>query len=125
MNAVTLPDGDARSCVCWCAHAFVQGSVRFSVMCPNDATMPEFNLRGQIVQVELASTDSIASIKDQLQVSGHGTQQQRLSVGLWWRVASVCVCVLPVRGVRLDALTAPPQALAIRVARRALPRRRP
>jgi hypothetical protein len=44
--------------------------VKFSVMCPNDASMPEHNLRGQIVQIELGSTDTVASIKDQLQVRG-------------------------------------------------------
>jgi hypothetical protein len=35
-------------------------------MCPHDGG--EYNLKGQIIQIELASSDSVSAIKDQLQV---------------------------------------------------------
>ena len=41
--------------------------MKFSVMCPHDGG--EYNLKGQIIPVELSSSDSIASVKDQLQVT--------------------------------------------------------
>jgi hypothetical protein len=46
--------------------AAVQGVVRFSVQCPTEAG--EWNLHGQVIQIDLLVKDAVSAIKDKLQV---------------------------------------------------------